>query len=131
MSQRSSDWYRQAEKDLNHAEHSIKNEDFEWACFAAQQAVEKAIKAVYEKDNESVRGHSILGLLKGLSDKYEIPEDFYSYARVLSRYYIETRYTNGFPEGAPLDYFDNKLAVEAVHDSKKILEWCRNIILEN
>jgi len=126
MPRRSEDWFRQAERDLLHAKHALKDGDYEWSCFAAQQAVEKAIKAIYEKSGKSTRGHSILGLLKGLESEFNIPGEFYSYARVLSRYYIETRYPNGFPEGAPVDYFDEKIAGEAVNAAEEILGWCRN-----
>jgi len=128
MPRRSGDWFRQAESDLQHAKHALENGDYEWSCFAAQQAAEKAIKAIYEKSGKSTRGHSILGLLKGIESEFNIPEVFYSYARVLSRYYIEARYPNGFPEGAPVDYFDEKIAGEAVSAAEEILGWCRNYL---
>lgn len=128
MSERSGDWLKQAEKDLVHARNSLKDGDYEWACFASQQSAEKGLKAVYEKMNMGVKGHSILGLLKGLEMQYEIHEALYSYARILSRYYIETRYCNGFPEGAPLDYFDERMAMEAIDAGEKILGWCRDIV---
>lgn len=38
----------QAQRDLEHARLSIGSGHFEWACFAAQQAAEKAVKAVSE-----------------------------------------------------------------------------------
>lgn len=128
MGERSKDWYRQAERDLAHAKLSSKNGDYEWACFAAHQAAEKGLKAIYEKLNKSVRGHSILGLLRGLPKSCKFPDSFYSYGRILSRYYIETRYPNGFPEGAPTDYFDEKFASEAIHVSDEILRWCKDSI---
>jgi HEPN domain-containing protein len=128
MSERSIDWLRQAESDLEQAKSSLREGRYEWACFASQQAAEKGLRSVYEKMNRAVKGHSILGLINGLSDACEVPDAFYSYARVLSRYYIETRYPNGFPEGAPLDYFDENLAKEAVSVSEKILGWCRDYL---
>jgi HEPN domain-containing protein len=128
MPRRVDDWFRQAEKDLKHAENSIEDGDYEWSCFATQQAAEKALKAVYEEKNMAIKGHSILGLLKGLSSYYEVPERFYPYARILSRYYIETRYPNGFPEGSPSDYFDEDMAREAIDAAEAILKWCRDII---
>lgn len=39
-------WRRQAGRDLAHARKSFEMEDFEWACNAAQQSVEKLFKAV-------------------------------------------------------------------------------------
>lgn len=128
MVKRERDWLAQAEKDLKHSENSTKLGDYEWACFSAQQAAEKSLKAVYEKINEISLGHSILGLLKGLEENFKIPEKFYSYARILSRYYIEARYPNGFPEGIPADYFDEKIAMEAINATKEIFQWCKDII---
>ncbi len=128
MSRRVDDWLRQAEKDLKHAKNATEDGDYEWSCFASQQSVEKALKAVYEVMNMAVKGHSILGLLNGLVSYREVPENFYYYARILSRYYIEARYPNGFPEGAPLDYFDEHMAKEALDAAEAILLWCRDII---
>ena len=125
---RDEDWLRQAERDLRHAKNALEDGDYEWSCFASQQAVEKALKAIYENRNMDVRGDSILGLLKGLSTLYDIPAEFYPYARKLTRYYIEARYPNGFPEGAPYDYFDRARAEEAVDEAEEIIGWCRDIL---
>ncbi len=128
MVKREKDWIAQAERDLRHSENSLKLGDYEWACFSAQQAAEKSIKAIYEKTNRIAMGHSIIGLLKGLEKDFKIPENFYSYGRILTRYYIEPRYPNGFPEGIPADYFDEKMAEEAINVGREILLWCKDII---
>ena len=128
MPKRVDDWVRQADKDLKHAKNALEVGDFEWSCFASQQSAEKALKAVYEEMNMAVKGHSILGLLKGLQQFHAVSETFLSFGRMLSRYYIEARYPNGFPEGAPLDYFDKKMAKEAIDAAKKLLKWSRVII---
>jgi HEPN domain-containing protein len=49
MATREKDWLRQAKRDLEHAQHALEDEDYEWSCFAAQQAAEKAVKALYQK----------------------------------------------------------------------------------
>lgn len=43
MSNRYLDWFRQAEADLQHARNSFADGDYEWSCFAAHQAAEKAL----------------------------------------------------------------------------------------
>lgn len=58
----------------------------------------------------------------------ENPEYLLHAARILDRYYMETRYPNGFPSGKPADYFDLQTAAEAVDAAEKILEYCRNHI---
>ena len=47
MVDRSKDWFAQAERDLDHAISSQKEGRHEWACFAAQQSAEKAVKALH------------------------------------------------------------------------------------
>lgn len=128
MARRAGDWMRQAERDFRHARNALEAGDYEWACFAAQQAAEKVLKALYEQQGLEARGHSILGLLRGLGDRYEIPGEFWAFARVLTRYYIEARYPNGFPEGAPFEYFDEEMAREAVRAAEAILRWCGNYL---
>lgn len=66
MPNRAFDWLRQAIKDLNHAEASRKNGDHEWACFAAHQAGEKAVKALHLYVGQEAWGHVIARLLKDL-----------------------------------------------------------------
>ncbi|MDN5313038.1 MAG: hypothetical protein PWQ68_2011 [Thermoanaerobacteraceae bacterium] len=46
MPNRAFDWLNQAIKDLKHAQESRCSGHHEWVCFAAQQAGEKAIRAL-------------------------------------------------------------------------------------
>lgn len=48
MVRRARDWLDQALRDLNHARSDLDGEYYEWACFSAQQAAEKAVKALYQ-----------------------------------------------------------------------------------
>jgi HEPN domain-containing protein len=124
---RSGDWLKQAKRDLQKAKLDVEHGFYEWACFASQQAGEKAVKAVYQSLNSSVRGHSILKMIQGLEDHWDI-FDYLHAARILDRYYIEARYPNGFPEGSPSDYFDEKIAQGAYDAADKILRFCADII---
>ncbi len=125
---RSADWLNQAKRDLDKVEHDIAEEYYEWACFTAQQSSEKAVKAVYQSKNRIARGHSILKLLEGLTEFLGVPEELFHKARILDRYYIESRYPNGFPQGMPADYFDYKIAAEALDATRKIVGFCENTI---
>lgn len=125
---RSKDWLRQAQRDLEKAKLDIDHAYYEWACFTAQQASEKAVKALYQSFNRYVRGHSVLKMIEGLADLTGISEEIYQAARLLDRYYIESRYPNGFPEGSPADYFDEKIAGEACRAAGAILGFCENLI---
>ena len=126
--ERSADWLKQARRDLERANLDLKYSFHEWACFTAQQGAEKAVKAVYQKINQSVRGHSIIKMMEGLKDKIKVSEDLLHLARILDRYYIESRYPNGFPAGSPFEYFDKKIAKEAYDAAREIFRFCEDYI---
>lgn len=130
MPERSKDWMNQAIKDLKTAEQLIKSESFEWSCFVAQQAAEKAVKAVFQKLNAVTWGHSIFDLLRVLSQEQKIlvNEGFLNYARSLDKYYLPTRYPNAFESGSPYEYFTKKEAEDALIYSRKIIEFCKDLL---
>jgi HEPN domain-containing protein len=130
MTDRSDDWFRQAEADLEHAELSARESDYEWSSFAAQQAAEKAIKAVYLFHHGDPWGHSLLTLMQSLPAEIaaSVTRELLDSARVLDKGYIQARYPNGFALGAPVDYFTERDALEAIAHAKSILEFCRSQI---
>jgi HEPN domain-containing protein len=129
MSNRYADWFRQAEADLQHARNSLESGDFEWSCFAAHQAAEKALKAVFLKSGMDAWGHTITVLIGNLPSTADVPsETQVNYARILDKFYIPTRYPNGFESGAPTDFYTAEEAQNAIHYAKEILEYCRNQI---
>lgn len=123
--ERSRDWLAQAERDFEKAQLDLEHAYYDWACFTAQQAAEKVVKALLQKRGSSVRGHALLRLFEALGEHLEVPEAMMHHARVLDRYYIEARYPNGFPAGAPMEYFDRQLAEGAVDAADEILRFCR------
>jgi HEPN domain-containing protein len=127
MPQRTEDWLKQAKRDLEHARMDLAEGFYEWGCFSAQQASEKALKALYQHMNALAWGHSVRELLQNLSDKFEI-EHLMEGAKILDKYYIPARYPNGFETGAPMEYFTEKEAREAVEYADKIIRFCENNI---
>jgi HEPN domain-containing protein len=117
---RHADWFRQAQRKLDSARWDIRGEFYEDACFSAQQAAELAAKALLESRGRIEFGHSVTQLLQVAGDA---SQDILAAARVLDRYYIPTRYPNGFPAGAPMDYYDQPTAEEAVRLAQSILEY--------
>ena len=95
MPERSKDWLAQAERDLERCSLDIKYQFYEWACFTAQQAAEKAVKALIYSLKGLPWGHSITNLLRELSSKLKIPQSILEDAQLLDAYYIPTRYPNG------------------------------------
>ncbi len=119
------DWLRQARRKLDSAYWDIEGEFYEDACFSAQQAAELAVKALLESQGRISMGHSIYQLLGKLEN---VAPDVLSAAQVLDHYYIPTRYPNVFAAGAPMDYYDSKMAEEAVQLAQRIIEFAANRI---
>ena len=133
---RSMDWLEQAERDLSKARLDLEHSYFEWACFTSQQAdewacftspqaAEKAAKALGMSGQLTIWGHAVSIILRALSEALEIPEELISLAQVLDAYYIPSRYPHGFDSGKPADYYNRKMASEAVDAADKILRFCR------
>lgn len=128
MANRSEDWLKQAEADLRHARNSITLEDFEWACFSAQQAAEKAVKAVYQQLHAEAWGHSVSILLSNLPPSLNVSQGLIEKAKVIDKHYIPARYPNGFDAGAPTDYFTAAEGRVAVEIAGEIIEFCKNFL---
>jgi HEPN domain-containing protein len=69
---RHEDWLKQADSDLSAAEDSASSNHYEWACFQAQQAAEKALKALIISKGIESRIHSIKFLLSNLPENISV-----------------------------------------------------------
>jgi HEPN domain-containing protein len=124
MPDRARDWLRQAERDLGLARAARASGHHEWACFAAQQAAEKAVKGLFQHLHLEAWGHVVHQLLELLPDDGRAPADLVERARRLDRHYIPTRYPNGFDAGAPGDFYTDRDAAEAIDDGEAVLAFC-------
>ncbi len=126
---RSRDWWVQAEADLRHARHALEDGDFEWACFAAHQAAEKALKALFEAREEKVWGHSVARMLEILREQGVSGADqLLEAAKILDKHYIPTRYPNGLEQGAPTEFYTAREARDAIGYSEQILRFCNGLL---
>ena len=121
MPSRAKDWLAQAERDLDHARISADAKQHEWACFAAHQAAEKALKALHYARGEEAWGHVVRQLLDGLG----APEKLIQKGQVLDTYYVPTRYPNGHASGAPFEYYGVLQSSEAIRYAGEIIEYAR------
>lgn len=124
MTNRAPDWFAQAERDLQQAESSRVDERHEWACFAAQQSAEKAVKALHLALGQEAWGHAVARLLSELPTPP--PPDLVEKGRVLDAFYIPTRYANGHPEGAPFEHYGPLQSEEAIRHAREIVEFVRS-----
>jgi len=117
------DWLRQAIQDLEQAEDSRRANRHNWACFAAQQAAEKAVKALHLHLGQEARGHVIARLLRELPPEVSVPNELIERARVLDNFYIPTRYPDSHPEGAPFEHYGPIQSEEAIRYAREIVEF--------
>ncbi len=123
MTSRAADWFEQAIRDLEQAEASRRDGRHEWACFAAQQAAEKAVKAVHLSLGQDAWGHVVARLLSELP--VAVPDDIIEKAKVLDGFYIPTRYANSHAEGPPFEHFGILQSDEALRYAREIIELAR------
>ena len=126
MPNRARDWLKQATRDLEQAEDSRRAGRHEWACFAAQQAAEKAVKALHLHSGQEAWGHVVARLLQELPDTIRIPAELVGKGRVLDSFYIPPRYPNSHPEGAPFEHYGPLQSEEAIRYAHEILELSRS-----
>jgi HEPN domain-containing protein len=124
MSDRSRDWLKQAERDLEQATASQEQDRHEWACFAAHQAAEKAVKALHLSLKQEAWGHVVARLLNQLPIK--VPKDLVERAKVLDGFYLPTRYANGHPEGAPFEHYGSIQSSDGIRYAAEIIDFVRS-----
>lgn len=89
-----------------------------------------AVKALCFHLKEECWGHAISRLLTVLGREMTIPEEILTRAKKLDKYYIPTRYPNGFEIGAPKEYFTEEEAKEAIKNAEKIIKFCEEYLQE-
>lgn len=78
----------------------------EWACFAAHQATEKALKALNLALGQQPWGHTLTRLwsLVPAQEAWRPeppPDGMEDRLRLLDGFYIPTRYPDSYPDGSP------------------------------
>ena len=117
-------WLLQAKADLRAAEGSLTLGSFEWVCFQAQQAGEKALKALWYYHSEEPWGHSLTKLI----DDFPIEpvraglECHSDRAKALDKLYIPTRYPNGLPDLTPSEAYTETEARNAINAARAIID---------
>lgn len=119
-------WLAQAARDLDDARFLSANGRHNLACYLAQQAAEKALKAVLYASGEAiVLGHSAADLAKRAAAERSELGAIVPRAMTLDKFYIPTRYPNGLPGGIPSEAFDAADATRAIADAGAVVSACR------
>lgn len=119
-------WLAQAERDLEAAAVSREAGHHEWACFAAQQGAEKALKGLLLRFGREGRGHILVRLLERLPPDAAASSPLTEHARVLDDCYLPARYPNSHAEGAPFEHFGPRESDRAIACARAIVEFCRS-----
>jgi HEPN domain-containing protein len=128
MPERHQDWLRQARDDLDHARLSARQAHLEWAAFAAQQAAEKACKALHLSLGSDAWGHDLMALLAALPAAQRPHPDLVDRAKGLDKHYLPSRYPTGFAQGTPRDHYTLREAEQAIADAAAVIEFCARSI---
>ena len=84
-------WFEAAKRGLESARGDLDREDYNWACFKAQQAAELAVKGLLHGLGMPAYGHSVSRLLRQLEEKgLAASEDIVQAAKDLDKYYVPT-----------------------------------------
>jgi HEPN domain-containing protein len=124
--ERSRDWFTQALRDLEHAENDVRGGFYDWACFSAQQAAEKGVKAALQKLGAEAWGHSVASLLEALPQKP--PANLLDHALELDKAYIPARYPNAHPSGAPHQLYVEAEARRLIGYAREIIKHCESLL---
>ena len=128
MPERSKDRIDEGQGDLNHAKSDMRAQFYNWACFSAQQAAEKAVKAVFQKMGAEAWGHSVMDLLKELSSSQKVSDKMMDRALELDKAYIPTRYPNAHPSGSARNRYTKEEARRLISHAERIVKFCEDIL---
>jgi HEPN domain-containing protein len=129
--QNSERWLKEAESTFRQAKRNCEERAYNLACFLAEQASQKALKAVLYLDGARfINIHSIRELLNEALKKHGEFLELVEAGTKLDQYYLSTRYPDAVPEPAvPSEIFVKSQAEEAVEIAGKIFEACRQLII--
>ena len=102
MGDKFENWLKSAESDLEAAQILLEKGQFHLVAFFSQQVVEKSIKAILYRNNESPWGHSIAELINNndsLDDIRKLP--YCDKSAELNLHYITPRFPDSVPNGDP------------------------------
>ena len=119
-------WLKAAREDLEDAEDALSRGRWFRAAFFAQQAVEKALKALFfiVRREEPPRVHTVTELYMLLREEgFALPQQLENQLYVLNKYYTVTRYPDA-ANGLPSESVDEVEARRAVNIALEVVDKC-------
>lgn len=120
MKQEVQNWWHQAKDDIDAAEYTFDGKKYYLSAFMCQQAVEKALKALFLHENKGTvpQSHSLIYLATNTST----PKKFYSFLRELTPKFVDTRYPDASVD-LPSKIYDKENTERLLKGAKEVLEW--------
>ena len=122
-------WLGQARRELGSCSGLLQGGYFEQVCFHAQQAAEKALKALaYLGGARQVMGHSCLHLINQLEENHPPLAALRDSACLLDQVYISSRYPIDDMQVAPYELFPGSQAEDLMARAREIVDAAARII---
>lgn len=115
------DWFAQAEFDIKLAIMAQDTGSHGWACFAAQQSVEKAVTGLHLFLGRKAWGRIAAQLMLELPTAP--PEDLVTRAMALDNFHTSTRFSNVKQDEALNDHLGPSHSMEALNHAREILAY--------
>ncbi len=126
-------WLRQADHDWEAAGADIDRQFFADACYSAEQAAQKALKAyLYFCGSRMVWKHSVKELVAECGQYQKEFLGLINAGKTLDQYYIPTRYPDALaPPAVPFESYTEVQAKEAIDLTKAILDLVKKQLLQH
>jgi HEPN domain-containing protein len=117
-------WLLTAEKDLKASELLFEGAMYAQACFLAQQAGEKAVKALWFLLDSDPCGHSVQRLIMDFPHRSDIADIdvWIECGAILDKFYIPTRYPNGLPDLTPGQTYRKEDGQQGIGAARKLVQ---------
>jgi len=124
--ERWSDWLDDAEDDLAAAKELYRAGRFAKACFLAQQAAEKALKAfLIKRVGIYQQTHSVVTILERAKAYVDVPTELFDACDLLDRYYILAKCPDAWPSGSPSKRLKEADARKTIEAAEKVLDYVK------
>lgn len=116
-------WLNMAEEDLLWAKASLREAIWRGACFAAQQAAEKSLKAyLLAQGKSSPKIHDLVSLNDSCKNINADFENIRELCNFISPYYLSSRY----PDIAEFEEYSSEMANVVVQKAEEIIEFIKS-----
>ena len=117
-------WRSEADRALQSARLQADAGLYNWACFAAEQGAQLAMKALLHGLGRGPWGHDLVQLGEAAGEAgLDIPPEAGDAFRRLGRHYIPARYPDAHPSGPAGSHYGEADAKEALRDAEAILRF--------